>query len=61
MHVTQRIRRPDLGHLEIQITVDNPGAYRKPGTTNIVASLAPADEIQEFTCNENNRDADHLV
>ena len=26
MHVTERIRRPELGHLEIEFTIDDPGA-----------------------------------
>jgi len=61
LHVIHRIRRPDLGHLEIQVTVDDPGAYRKPWTTNKTAVLAPDDEIQEYICNENNKDVAHLV
>jgi hypothetical protein len=61
LHVIQRIRRPDLGHLEIQITADDSGAYRKPWTTNKTATLAPLDEIEEYICNENNRDVAHLV
>jgi Carboxypeptidase regulatory-like domain len=61
LHVTQRLRRPDLGHLEIQITVDDPGAYRKPWTIDKVATLAPDEEIREYICNENNKDAAHMV
>jgi hypothetical protein len=30
MRVTERIRRPDMGHLEIELTLDDPGAYAKP-------------------------------
>jgi len=61
LHVIQRISRPDLGSLEIQITVDDPGAYRKPWIVNKTASLAPQDEILEYICNENNRDVAHMV
>ena len=61
VHVIQRMSRPDLGHLEIQITVDDAGAYRKPWTAGKTASLVLNDEIQESICNENNLDADHLV
>jgi hypothetical protein len=61
LHVVQRIRRPDLGHLEIAITVEDPGAYRKPWTTNKTATLAPDEEILEYICNENNRDVAHMV
>src|SRR5215831_17681196 len=61
LHVVQRIRRPDLGHLEIEIAVADPGAYRKPWTTKKTAFLTSGEEILEFICNENNRDAVHMV
>ncbi len=61
LRVTQRVRRPDLGHLEIQITVDDPGAYSKLWTVNKIANLVPDEEIQEYICNENNRDTAHMV
>jgi len=61
LHVIQRIRRPNLGNLEIQITVDDPGTLRKPSTVIKTAALAPNDEIQEYICNENNKDVAHIV
>ena len=62
LHVTTRLRRPDLGHLEIENTFEDPGSMKKPWTTKGVAILAPAhEEILEFICNENNQDAEHLV
>ena len=61
LHVTERLRRPDLGHLEIEITLDDQGAFRKPWTGTKYATLAPDVELQEYVCNENNKDAAHLV
>lgn len=61
LHVTERYRRPDLGHLEIDITVEDPGALAKPWTLKKAAELAPNEEIYEFICPENNRDVEHLV
>jgi hypothetical protein len=61
LHLTERYRRPDLGHLEIEITVDDPGILGKPWTIKRVADFAPNEEIREFICNENNRDVEHLV
>jgi hypothetical protein len=61
LRVIQEIRRPDLGHLEILTTIDDPGAYAKRWTIKQVADLAPAEEIAEFLCNENNVDLGHLV
>jgi hypothetical protein len=61
LHVIERMRRPDLGHLEIEITLDDPGAFQKTWTGTLFATLAPDIELQEFVCNENNKDAEHMV
>jgi hypothetical protein len=61
LHVVERYRRPDLGHLEIQITVEDPGVVAQPYTIKRVADLAPDQEIHEYICNENNQDVGHMV
>ena len=61
LHVIERYTRPDLGHLETQITVEDPGVLAKPYTIKRVSELAPSEEIYEFVCPENNRDVTHLV
>lgn len=61
LHVIERLRRPDLGNLEIEITLDDPRAFQKKWTGTIYASLSPDIELQEFICAENNRDAVHMV
>jgi len=60
MRVTERLRRPDLGHLEIEFTIDDPGAYKKPWTIKRIADLDPGDEVGEYVC-ENNKDPEHIV
>ncbi|MGA9042340.1 MAG: hypothetical protein WB421_17535, partial [Terriglobales bacterium] len=60
MRVTERLRRPNLGHLEIEFTIDDPGAYKKPWTMKRVADLDPGDEVGEYVC-ENNKDPEHMV
>jgi hypothetical protein len=61
MRVTERFRRPDLGHLEIEFTIDDPGAYAKPWTIKRVSDLDPNDEVGEYVCSENNKDVEHMV
>lgn len=62
MHVTERFRRKDLGHLEVEITIDDPGAYKTPWTIKRAAELLPVtEEIGQYVCTENNRDLPHLV
>jgi hypothetical protein len=61
MRVTERFRRPDLGHLEIEITIDDPGAYAKPWIIKRVSELDPNDDIGEYVCTENEKDVEHMV
>jgi hypothetical protein len=61
LHVTERIRRRDFGHMDIQITIDDPKAYTRPWTTELHPELIPDTELIEFVCNENEKDLSHLV
>jgi hypothetical protein len=61
MHITERYRRVDLGHLEIGVTIEDPDTFVKPWVIKRAAELAPNDEIQEYVCTENERDREHLV
>jgi hypothetical protein len=60
LHVIERYRRPDLGHLQSEITVDDPGAYAKPWTIKKAAELSRDDALMEYICNENERDLNHI-
>jgi len=60
LHIVERYHRPDAGHLEIEITVDDPGILAKTWTQKRVAELAQ-EEIFEFICTEDNVDVPHFV
>jgi hypothetical protein len=59
LRTVERYRRVDHGHLEIQITLDDPGAFLKPWNMSLRWDLAPREELIEFVC-ENNT-TEHLV
>ena len=61
LRVTERLRRRDFGHLDAQITIEDPKAYKKPWTANLVFTLDPDNELLEFVCTENEKDSVHLV
>jgi len=61
LRVVERYSRPDLGHLEVDITLDDPKAFTKPHNFKRVFTLMPNAEILEYVCNEFNIDAEHLV
>jgi hypothetical protein len=50
---TERIRRLNYGHLQIDMTVEDPKAYTKPFTVRVDQRVVPDGELIEFVCNEN--------
>jgi hypothetical protein len=58
---TERFRRVNFGHLEIDVTVDDPKAYTRPWTATIRQYLVPNTEMLSFFCVENEKDVKHLV
>jgi hypothetical protein len=53
--ITERFRRPNVGTLEIDITIDDPKAYTKPWTVRVNQRLLPDTDLIEFVCLENNQ------
>jgi hypothetical protein len=60
MHVTERFRRRDFGHLDIEMTFNDPENYTRPFTVKIPHDLIPDNDIYEMFCNENEKDRAHL-
>jgi hypothetical protein len=60
LRMTERFRRRDVGHLDVQVTFDDPKAYTKPWTLPFDFNLIPDGQLIEYVC-ENERDAPHLV
>ncbi|HEX4997612.1 MAG TPA: hypothetical protein VFY29_05275 [Terriglobia bacterium] len=58
--VREEYRRPDYGHLELKVTVDDPKAYTKPWTVTIKERLLVDVELIDEVCLENERDLDHI-
>jgi hypothetical protein len=52
MHLTERYTRPDLGHLNVRITIDDEKALTKPYTFDRVFTLAPGWELEEYVCQD---------
>jgi hypothetical protein len=55
----ERWRRTDYGHLEIDITVDDPKAYTAPFTVRVSHQLTVDQELIEFICQENEKSVQH--
>jgi hypothetical protein len=52
LHVIERIRRLDRGHLQDDITIDDPKAYTKPWSGRIVFALKPTWTLAEEFCED---------
>jgi hypothetical protein len=61
LHVIERYRRLDFGHMELQMTVDDPKTYIRPWTVTATKQLLPEGEILEYVCLENERDSSHII
>ena len=61
LHLTEKFRRPDFGHMEIEITIDDPKTYTKPWTVKENPHLLVDTELIEYICNENEKDLVHMV
>ena len=55
LRVTERFVRKDFGHMDIEITVDDPKAYTRPWTVTQPLVYQADDELIEYICDENNR------
>lgn len=61
MHLTERFHRLDFGHMEVQLTIDDPQTYTRPFTIKLKQRLLPDSDLLESYCAENEKDAGHVV
>ena len=59
LHITERFRRRDFGHLDYEMTFDDPKMYTKPFTIKVPHDLLADADIFESFC-ENEKDRAHL-
>jgi hypothetical protein len=61
LRVTERFRRTDFGHMQLEMTFEDPKMYRKPWTIKVPVNLVPDDDLIEQVCLENEKDRGRLV
>jgi hypothetical protein len=57
MHIQERFHRRDFGHMDMEVTVDDPVTLTKPVTVKFTDVLIPNSDILEYFCTEGERDA----
>ena len=61
MHITERYTRRNFGHIDLEVTINDPKAYSRPWTVKLAGlDLLPDEELIEAIC-ANGRDFSHLV
>jgi hypothetical protein len=60
MKVTERFHRRDFGHIEYQLTIDDPKTFTSPVTVKFNHVLIPDTDISESFCTEDEKDLAHM-
>jgi len=60
MHIAERYRRRDFGHIDLEIKFEDPKYYTRPFSFKTVLNLVPDSDVLEYVCAENERDNVHL-
>ncbi|HXP87499.1 MAG TPA: hypothetical protein VN841_22395 [Bryobacteraceae bacterium] len=59
--LAERFRRVNFGHMQIELTVDDPKAYTKPWTVTLNHTIKLDTDLLDFICSENEKDTRHLL
>ncbi len=60
LRITERFRRRDFGHMDLDITIDDPKTFTRPFSLKIPKTFAADTELLETVC-ENDRSVPHMV
>ena len=50
LRMTERYRRPDFRHLDVHVTIDDPGVFTRPWSQTMTWDLLPNEELMEYVC-----------
>ena len=59
--MTERFRRIDIGHMDLEVTYTDPGTFRTPLTITQKLRLLPGQELIEYFCSDNEKDQQRYV
>ena len=61
LRLTERYRRRDFGHIDLDMIIDDPKAFTRVWTMRAELTFAADDEIVEYVCNENEKDRQRMI
>lgn len=60
MRITERFRRRDVGHMDLEVIFDDPTYYTRPFGFKTTLTLIPDSDVLEYVCTENEKDSARL-
>src|SRR5207247_7651100 len=60
LRLTERYRRRDFGHLDVEVTFDDRGVYARPWTVSLPMELIPDTDLLEAVCRDNEKSLAHI-
>jgi hypothetical protein len=60
MRITERYRRRNFGHMDLEINFNDPKYYTRPFSIKTALKLIPDSDLLEYVCNENEKDRARL-
>jgi hypothetical protein len=60
LHITERFRRRNFGHMDLEMTIDDPKAFTRPFSFKIDKTLVPDTDLLESVC-ENDTSVPHML
>jgi hypothetical protein len=60
MRLTERYRRRDFGHMDVEVVIDDAKYYTRPFGFKTTLTLLPDTELLEYVCTENEKDTAHM-
>ena len=60
LHITERFHRRDYGHMDLEMTFDDPKTFTRPFSVKIPKTLMPDTDLFEAVC-ENDRSVPHML
>ena len=61
LRIVERIRRPDFGRLDVQVTFEDPKVYSRSWTVPVKVDFVADTEMLEYVCNENEKSYARMV
>ena len=59
LRITERYHRSDFGHIQLDVTYEDPGAFDSPLHANVEMEFVADDELLETVCNEASEGLSH--